>query len=228
MKISVVIPVYNTERYVAELIDSVLAQTRPPDEVIVVDDGSTDGTPAALKSFGTRIITLRQEQAGPSSALNTGIARATGNHLAFNDADDTWLPEKLRLQCDFLSEEPEIEAVFGMARQFISPDWHDGGGRPGEVAADQLGISRLTMLIRRNAFERIGLFDQSLRFIDFLDWYGRAQVQGLRTHMLPDILGLRRLHANNTGRVHGHAQRQENVLALKRMLDLRRRGNENA
>jgi glycosyltransferase involved in cell wall biosynthesis len=226
MKISVIIPVYNTERYVAESIDSVLAQTRPPDEVIVVDDGSTDGTPAILESFGARIIALRQDKSGPSSALNTGIARATGNHLAFNDADDAWLPEKLKLQCDFLSEEPEIEAVFGMVRQFISPDWDNGDGRLGETTPDQLGIARLTMLIRRDAFERIGLFDQSLRFIDFVDWYGRAKVRGLRTHMLPDILGLRRLHANNTGRVHGPAQRQENVLALKRMLDMRRRSSQ--
>jgi glycosyltransferase involved in cell wall biosynthesis len=225
MRISVVIPVYNTERYVAEAIDSVLSQTRAPDEVIVVDDGSTDRTPAILESFASRIIVLRQEHCGPATTLNTGLARVTGDHLAFHDADDIWLPGKLKLQCDLLSTAPEIEAVFGMVRQFISPDWDDRA-RHGELTQDFVGTVRPAMLIRRGAFERIGGFDPSLRVIDFVDWYGRAQVQGLKTHVLPDVLMLRRLHATNTGRIHGDAQRQENMIALKRMLDMRRRASQ--
>jgi glycosyltransferase involved in cell wall biosynthesis len=223
MRVSVIIPVYNTERYVRESIDSVLSQSRPPDEVIVVDDGSTDRTADILNTMGGRITVLRQQQSGSAAALNAGIARATGDLLAFNDADDIWLPEKLKLQCDLLSKEPEIEAVFGMVRQFISPDWNEGEDVPGDPPPDQLGVSKVTMVIRRDRFERIGMFDPSMRYIEFMDWYARAKVKELRTHMLSEVLVLRRLHATNTGRVHADAQRQENLLALKRMLDMRRR-----
>jgi hypothetical protein len=107
-------------------------------------------------------------------------------------------------------------------RQFISPDWNHGDDAAGDPPPDQLGVSKVTMVIRRDPFERIGMFDPSMRYIEFMDWYARAKVHELRTHMIPEVLVLRRLHANNTGRVHADAQRQENLRALKRMLDMRR------
>jgi glycosyltransferase involved in cell wall biosynthesis len=226
MKISVVIPVYNTERYIAEAIDSVLAQSRPPDEIIVVDDGSTDRTLAILDQFVSRIITVRQEHSGPAIALNRGIVRATGDYLAFNDADDIWLPEKLEQQCALMSNEPEIDAVFGAVRQFISADWMNRAGDTAGGANDQPGVCRAAMLIRRRAFDWIGPFDQSFRFVDFIDWYGRANALGLRMRLLPDVVLLRRIHATNTGRTHREAQRNEDLLALKRLLDMRRRGSQ--
>jgi glycosyltransferase involved in cell wall biosynthesis len=224
MIVSVVIPVYNTERYVAASIDSVLAQTRPPAEVIVVDDGSTDGTSEILRSFGGRIVMLRQQQSGAAVALNTGIAGSAGDFLAFQDADDLWLPEKLALQCDLLARQPEVEAVFGHARQFVSPDLEDGGAGLEVPDRDQVGVHKGAMLIRRPAFERVGPFDPSLTKIEFGEWYARAIALGLRTHILPDVVILRRLHATNTGRVHRDEQREQQLLALKRSLDLRRRG----
>jgi glycosyltransferase involved in cell wall biosynthesis len=226
MKISVVIPVHNTERYVAASIDSVLAQTRPPDEIIVVDDGSTDRTAAVLDTFGARIAVVRQAQSGSSAALNAGIARASGDMLAFNDADDLWQPEKLARQCAFLSEQPEIDAVFGQVLQFVSPDWQDGAADAAHHFQEQTGVHRAAMLIRRAAFDRIGPFDASLRVADFVDWYGRATELGLRTHMLPELVLRRRIHATNTGRVQRDAQRDEDLLALKRMLDRRRQGQQ--
>jgi glycosyltransferase involved in cell wall biosynthesis len=225
MRVSVIIPVHNTERYVAESIDSVLAQRRPADEVIVVDDGSTDRTPAVLAQFGSRITVLRQRHLGVSAALNAGLARATGDHLAFNDADDLWLPDKLTLQCELLAGEPGLEAAFGMVKQFVSPDW-DGGRDIAVPDHDQAGTSRPTMLIRRDAFDRIGLFDTSVQ-VEFIDWFARAQLQGLRTELVPQVLLLRRLHATNSGRLHGASHRRQNLQVLKRMLDARR-GNPTA
>jgi glycosyltransferase involved in cell wall biosynthesis len=228
MTISVVIPVYNTERYVAAAIESVLAQTRPPDEIIVVDDGSTDRTHAILRGFGARILVLRQPQSGAAAALNAGIMRSTGDLLAFQDADDLWSVDKLQLQCDLLSREPAVEAVFGTARQFISPDFEDGGRGLDSAEHDQAAPHKGSMLIRRPAFDRVGLFDPSLRYIEFVDWYCRATVLELRVQMLPDVLVLRRIHASNTGRTHRDAQRSENLLALKRLLDARRRDGRRA
>ncbi len=108
MRISVVIPAYNAGRYIGRAIDSVLAQTRPAEEIIVVDDGSTDNTAEIAGAYGDRIRFIRQENAGASVARNTGIAAATGNWIAFLDADDEWLPEKLRLQTEHLERNPDL------------------------------------------------------------------------------------------------------------------------
>jgi glycosyltransferase involved in cell wall biosynthesis len=222
MRISVVIPAFNSERYVAEAIESVLSQTHPADEIIVVDDGSTDATPAVLREFGSRITVLRQVQSGPATALNAGIARCTGDLLAFQDADDLWVPNKLKLQHSLLSAEPEIEAVFGAARQFISPDLNDREVSTAAPEKEQAGIHKGAMLIRRSAFDRIGPFDVTLQVVEFGEWYARAIALGLRTFSLSELLVRRRLHASNLGRLRRDEQRSEQLLALKRSLDLRR------
>jgi glycosyltransferase involved in cell wall biosynthesis len=224
VNVSVVIPVYDTERYIAEAIDSVLAQVEPDDEIIIVDDGSTDRTAAILAGFGLRIVMVRQAHAGPAAALNAGIARATGALIAFNDADDLWMPGKLARQRTVLHQDGDIDAVFGQAQQFRSPDWRPTDDRDADERPTQAGVHRAAMLIRRGAFDRIGAFDASLQVADFIDWYGRAMQGGLCSLILPDLVLRRRLHATNTGRIHRDAQRGEDMLVLKRLLDRRRLG----
>jgi len=106
--ISVVIPAYNAGKYVARAIDSVLAQTHQPDEIIVVDDGSTDNTAEQIKKYGSKVKYIYQQNAGPGAARNTGIEAATGNWVAFLDGDDEWLDDKLRLQTDLLRRNPHL------------------------------------------------------------------------------------------------------------------------
>ncbi|MHC5083841.1 MAG: glycosyltransferase family 2 protein, partial [Planctomycetota bacterium] len=113
MKISVVIPAYNAEATVARAINSVLAQTRPADEIIVVDDGSTDNTAEVVRSFGEAVIFIQQENAGVSVARNKGIETATGDWIAFLDSDDEFLPDKLKLQCDHLVRNPDLRWTTG-------------------------------------------------------------------------------------------------------------------
>src|SRR4051812_45211482 len=98
MKISVLIACYNAAPYVAEAIESVLSQTCPAHELIVIDDGSTDGTADVLAGFSGRIAVLRQTNQGVAAALNAGLAQAAGDAIAFLDADDVWTPGKLALQ----------------------------------------------------------------------------------------------------------------------------------
>jgi glycosyltransferase involved in cell wall biosynthesis len=111
MNVSVIIPTYNYARFIGEAVDSALAQTRPPLEVIVVDDGSTDDTAAVLAAYGDRIRVLRQKNAGVAMARNAGIAAARGEYLAFLDSDDAWYPRKLERQMQRFGAEPHLGLV---------------------------------------------------------------------------------------------------------------------
>ena len=109
-EISVVIPAYNHGRFLREAIDSVLAQTYAPLEIIVVDDGSTDDTEQIVRSYGDRVRYIRQQNAGVGAARNNGIANARGEYVAFLDSDDLWLPEKLAVQVEYMRRHPECAA----------------------------------------------------------------------------------------------------------------------
>jgi glycosyltransferase involved in cell wall biosynthesis len=108
LRISAVIPAYNAGKYIARSIDSVLNQTCPVDEIIVVDDGSTDNTADAVKHYGEKIRYIYQDNAGASAARNAGIQAATGDWIAFLDGDDEWLPDKIQLQTDLLARNPDL------------------------------------------------------------------------------------------------------------------------
>jgi glycosyltransferase involved in cell wall biosynthesis len=209
--VSVVIPVRNGERFLAEAIESAIGQSRPPQEVIVVDDGSTDSTSAVAGAFESRVRYVGQPPLGVATALNCGVDLARGELLAFLDADDVWTHEKLERQHDALREQPRIDAVFGHLQNV-----RDGRG------SDEIlpGWSRGTMLIRRQAFARVGRF-ADWRLGEFVEWYARAVDAGLVLHMLPDVLLLRRLHDGNVG-VRLRDRRYEYTHMLKTVLDRRR------
>jgi glycosyltransferase involved in cell wall biosynthesis len=106
--ISVIIPAYNAVKYLAEAIESALAQTRPAKEIIVVDDASTDRTVEIARSFGDRVTVLQNAvNSGPGHSRNVGVAASTGEYLAFLDADDKWLPEHLEDLAGLLDQWPE-------------------------------------------------------------------------------------------------------------------------
>ena len=219
MKISAIVPLYNTRAYIVEAIDSILAQTRPADEVIVVDDGSTDGGPELLAAYGARVRVIRQANAGPATALNRGIAQATGDIIAFLDADDLWARDKLERQHAILLAKGDVDGVFGLVQQFSD---RNGAGGIVNAQEPQRGVSRIGLLIRRAAFNRFGLFDASLRVVEFVPWYAKASVLGLKTEMLEHVVAYRRIHAGNSGIVRRDEQQQESLLGLKKALDLRR------
>jgi glycosyltransferase involved in cell wall biosynthesis len=225
--ISAIIPVFNCERYVAAAVGSVLKQTVLPDEIIVVDDGSTDATSETLAQFGPQVTVIRQSNCGGAAAINRGVEAAAGRFLCFLDADDLWMPGKTARQLEWLTKHPDTEAVFGHVQQFISEDLAPSlAQRLACPEAPQPGISKITMMIRRQAFDRMGLFDPAFRSIDFLEWYTRAVERHLRADTLPDVVAMRRLHATNIGIGMRDLQRIENLEALKRSL-ARRRATQN-
>jgi glycosyltransferase involved in cell wall biosynthesis len=223
MRISVLIAAYNTEAYVAEAVESVLSQSRPPDEVIVVDDGSVDRTGAVLEGFGGRIILLSQSNRGQAAALNRAMGAATGDLLGFCDADDLWMPRKLEFQLAALGGSEEFDAVFGMVRQFVSPDVPKEQQAMVAPAIEVLqGESRICMLARRRLFDRLGPFEESLPATSFIEWLGRAKLRGLSSAPLDEIVALRRLHLANGGRTNAKSQDLETLLALRRVIVGRR------
>lgn len=225
-RISVVIPVFNCEKYVAEAIRSVLAQSRPPEEIIVVDDGSTDSSADVVKTFGTAVQYVWQTNQKIGAARNAGVAIATGNYIAFLDADDIWMPNKLELQSGALCAAPDVHMVFGKVRHFRSPELDPEISHRFHCPAEEMpGINAASMLVRRTAFDRIGRFDTNLTLGEFLEWYARALDQGLQSLIIDEVILLRRVHSMNTG-IQSKDSRQDYVRLLKAMLD-RRRGGEN-
>ena len=173
--VSVVIPAYNVEKFVARAIDSVLSQTRRADEIIVVDDGSTDSTAAEVSKFGPRIRFVRQENAGASAARNAGIEAATSEWIAFLDADDEWLPEKLQLQIEHLKRNPDLVwTTANFYRCLCNENRHAPNFEP-DLAQKVLGAKEYfkdffrtslphictctdTMLIKKKILQQAGMF----------------------------------------------------------------------
>jgi glycosyltransferase involved in cell wall biosynthesis len=193
--VSVVIPVRDGERYLAEALDSVLGQSVPPGEVVVVDDGSTDGTARVLAAYGDALRVLHQPPSGQFVAANRGIEAARGDVLGFLDADDLWTPDALAARLERLAAADQPEAVFGRTVQFVSPELDDEARARFRVEADPAHAHLFqTLLIRRGAFERVGPLATNYRTSANIDWVSRAQTAGLRAVEIDDVVAMRRLH----------------------------------
>ncbi len=220
-RVSVIVPFFNAERYLAQCLDSVLAQTRPPVEVLAMDDGSTDRSGEIARTYGERVQYHFHENAGPGATRNRGIQLARGDFVAFLDADDLWMPDKIERQLRAFAREPELDLVFGHMEQFHSEDLSPEDAR--RLVCDrtpQASTLISCLLARRSVFERVGLLDPRTR-TDFVDWYLRACEGGVRTTILPEVVARRRLHLSNLSRTTPDSRR-EYLRHLKASLDRRR------
>jgi glycosyltransferase involved in cell wall biosynthesis len=219
--VSVIIPTYNGAKYIRETLDSVLAQTYRPLEILVVDDGSSDSTRDVAASY-PGVILLHQERRGHPAARNRGLRSASGEFLSFLDHDDLWEPAKIEMQLECFRIEPELDLVFGHICNFFSPEMPAEARRRVSVPLHPLpGLLQGAMLATRTAFERVGRFSEERDLGDFLDWYGRAMILGLKTRMLPATVLHRRIHLTNYTRAHPNLHRQY-LTSVKQLLDQRR------
>jgi glycosyltransferase involved in cell wall biosynthesis len=212
--ISTIIPSYNYARFVREAIDSAVGQTYAPDEVIVVDDGSTDATAEVLASYGERIRVIRQQNQGVARARNAGIAAARGEYVAFLDADDVWHPRKLELQIARFEADPSLGLVHCGIEMFDA-----GGntidlfreGKEGDVAADLLRLEPGTIamtgsniMVPKRVAEELGGFDPSLPPSEDWDFCYRV-ARRYRVGFVAEVLVRYRNHASaahmNIGRM---------------------------
>lgn len=199
--VSCVIAVFNGEKYLREAIDSVLNQTWPPTELVVVDDGSLDASAAIAASYGQRLRMLRQANAGVSVARNAGVAASTGQLLCFLDADDWLEPDKIEQQVERLCAEPALDFCDCHSRNFWSPELEverlrrEHRHREFIDRVEHGHIS--TWLMRRTLFERVGGFKPGMAYCEDIDLLSRCRDSGMRGATLPATLTWRRLHDAN-------------------------------
>ncbi len=192
--VSVVIPFANHERHLDAAARGVLGQTYAPVELILVDDGSTDGSAALARAYVPPARYVRRANGGAGAARNTGVARATGAFLAFCDVDDVWRPTKLERQMAAVRGDPTLDVAFTGVTEVWTSD--EAGPRPAP-RQNVPGALPSAMLVRRVAFERVGPFAEGLRVGEWAEWYTRMRAAGLREAWLPEVLVVRGLHARN-------------------------------
>ena len=225
--VSIIIPVFNGERYLEETIESAISQTYPATEIILVDDGSIDRTRQISDRFANNVTCMYQSNQGTAAARNAGIVMANGDYFTFLDADDLWLPEKLGLQMTVMLEARELDLVSCYMKQFVSPDLT----KEERVSVlipqdDSQGFLPTTIVVKRSSFKRVGLFDVKWTVGEFVDWHLRAREIGLISRTIPQVLAKRRIHTTNKG-IRLRAHNSERAQILKASLDRRRQVRRN-
>lgn len=225
-KVSVIIPVYNGERYLKEALDSVLNQSLKPFEVVVIDDGSTDSTAEIVEQYGKGIILIKKNNGGAAAARNDGIKMATGDYIAFLDADDYWDQYKLILQMREIKKIDSADIIFCMSSQFFSPETGSDFRQRYQCPSQPTnGAFPGTMLIKRNDFLTVGFFSTNYKTGEFIEWFQRAKEKGMTSFFLPKVLMYRRIHPLNHGIV--HKQHQGDYARIVKEMLVRRKKKEN-
>lgn len=220
-RVSVIMPVYNGAKFVAEAIASLRQQDYPALEIIVVDDGSTDDTAQVVATQGNDIRYVYQLNQGPSAAKNKGLSLAQGEIIGFLDCDDLWPPDKLQLQLPRLTHDSNLDIVSGRIQYIQLPGAKDMNfqfeGPDNTITHICFGAA----LFRQSAFATVGGFDESLRYNEDHDWFLRAREHNLKISILEQITLRVRRHGQNM--THNQDTISISLLkVLKKSLDRRR------
>lgn len=220
--VSVIIPVYNSEKYLAEAIDSVLAQTYQDFELIIIDDGSSDHSREIATSY-PKVNYVYQENRGVAAARNRGVQLAKGDFLAFLDADDIWLPNKLAIQMRVFAKNPSLEIVTGYVKQFISPEIEPEIARKYIFPDRPLqGYSPGAIIIKRQTFEKTGLFHEDFQGGEAISWFAQLLEKDINMFCIPEVVTRRRIHGGNISLQNKEGKEKTIIHILKETLDRRR------
>ena len=219
--IAAIVTAYNSDRFIGEAVASIRAQTRPPDEIIVMDDGSTDRTGEIVAGLGRDIRYVRQENRGEAAARNRAIAQTTSDFIAFLDADDAWPPERTTHLLDHVRDAgPEVDIVCGRSRYFRDEPW-EAALLPGVARPEVTTLVFSCALIRRTAFERVGAVNETIRIGSDFDWFLRAIEVGILPRLANQVALLYRRHGGNLT-ADFRDVKAALAMVLKRSLDRRR------
>jgi len=219
--VSALICVRNGEAYLAEAIESILAQTTRPHEILVVDDGSTDASRDVASAFAPHVTVHARPALGVGAARQHAVEASSGHLVAFLDSDDLWSSDYLELHVEAHRERPAIDATVSTVLPFLSPDVDPAAvTAAAESLEPRRGMLVAATVIRREAMHAVGPFDASLPFTD-QDWLMRAVDAGLQFGDVPKATVRRRIHGNNYT-LTASADFQGRLVILKRGLDRRR------
>jgi glycosyltransferase involved in cell wall biosynthesis len=216
-KVSVIIPIYNGERYIVSAIESVLAQTYKNFEIVIVNDGSTDNSREKLLAYRQLpfVQYIEQDNRGVAAARNTAIRQATGELIAFLDQDDLWLPSKLEAQVGFMRDHPAVPMVHANVAcidaqgQQVDFDWDNN------LSGDCLGqlfqrnrVAVVTVVVKKECLGEVGLLDESLSGVDDYELWLRI-ARRFPIGRLDEIVACYRFHDLNTSRAGGMMAHRE-------------------
>lgn len=213
--VSIIIPVYNGEDYLRDAIDSVLAQTYPNYELIVVDDGSTDSTASIAQSFGLRLAYVYQENGGAASAFNHGLRLAQGEYIAWLSHDDVYLPQKLQRQVGLLEAQPQFGACFTYYYQINAAGETIREMRSAWYPRDQMLRELMrhiflnfgTVMFRRSCIEEVGYLDECMGYAQDAQMLIRLQ-RRFELGLIPEFLLMARVHPAAGSAIHAQEVRQ--------------------
>lgn len=226
--VSVIIPVYNGERHLCQTIQSALDQTYRPLEILVIDDGSTDGTAEIAKKFSGQVLHFRHDNCGPAASRNRGVAESGGDYIAFLDADDLWHQEKIEKQISYLKRHRVCELCVTYIENFwseeVPEDQRPDTGRPDSMP----GYSFSTLAGSRSGIERVGPLKEHLKHADDTEWFLRAREKGVAVGLLAEILVRRRLHISNISRVNAENSGNEYLDLIYKKIQQRKSSARNS
>ena len=210
-----IVPVFNGKEFIDRSISSILPELGQDDELILVDDGSSDGTFGMLcgrySTDGRILLAACSDNRGPAAARNTGIRLSRGEWIAFCDADDEWLPGKLSAQLRYAAENPEVRIVL-TGEETVCDDESARTGQLADYARNDTVHFRNAM-IRRDVFDRIGLMDESMRIREDTEWLVRARTADIRMGSVPESLYRRHLRDGGLSANASEEGRKERMLS---------------
>ena len=225
-KVSIVIPLYNGEAHILETVESARSQDYPNTEIIVVDDGSTDGA-AKLVSGLPEVTYFFQENQGNAAARNTGIERSSGDLVALLDQDDIWLPHKLSRQVAALQQNPASGFAICHAVLKLQPGMALPAAYKPEMAQGPFpAYLPSALMMRRETLARVGGFDTNFAMGNDSDWFFRAKDAGVNGVVVPEVLFEVRVHATNQG--HDVTAMRQDLMKAVRASALRKRAKAEA
>lgn len=218
--IDIIIPSYNSKKYLGEAVASSLAQTLKPARIIIVDDGSTDGSDDYARTL-EGVEVFEQKNSGAGVARNHGIEKSSADYVFLLDADDKIEPFALEFLVGALEAEPEALVSFGQTVDFFSPELTEEERRPRRLQ-DKPSFGRLPgcSLIKREVFqpESVGLFNPTYRNGEVVDWHARFRDAGLQYVNVEKVIHYRRIHLNNSGIVSKERQFSNYAAILRQRL----------
>lgn len=223
--VSIIVPVYNYEMYLAEAIRSTLDQSYSEREVIVVNDGSTDGSGEIAQGFGDAITYIHQDRGGNGAARNLGVSKSNGDYLSFLDADDRWHETKIEREVALLEADSQLDGVRSLVREFVSPELDEEERQRVRATHDVIPALMHYGTMRRTAFEKIGGFTTDLQLAVGVDFSARWADLGLPAQLLEEVLVERRLHSSNNW-ARESTRHTDLAMAVKASLERRRKASK--